>query len=107
MAASFVGPGDFAFGAAVTAAGFAGATVGSGSEPRRPTLRDSLLRKPSDEPALALALELVDAGALRGAATGAEADIGSLVADVKLNDGAGSGAFGMVACEGTVPGAGR
>ena len=91
------------------AAGFAGAAAatGSGSEPRRPTLRDSLLRKPSDELALALALELAEeAGVLRVAGAEAAA-IGSLVADVKLNDGAGSGARGMVACEGTVPGAGR
>ena len=100
LLAALVGPGDFAFGAAVTA-GFAGA--GSGSDPRRPTLRDSRLRK---LPSLALAFAL--AGALRGAGT---ATIGSLLLllpdDVKLKDGAVSGAFGMVAWDGTVPGAGR
>lgn len=56
-----------------------------------------MLRKPSDE------LALVDAaGVVLVTAT-----IGSLLDEVKLNDGAVSGAFGMVACAGTVPGAGR
>lgn len=101
LAASLVGPGDFAFGAAVTAVGFAGgAAAGCGSDPRRPTERDSLLRKPSDE-----LEELVEAaGVVLVTAT-----IGSLLEfdEAKLNDGtAGSGAFGMVACDGTVPGAG-
>lgn len=98
LAASFVGAGDLAFGAAVTA-GFAGAAAGWGSDPRRPTERDSLLKKPSDEPALALADVVL--GVVLVTAT-----IGSLLDEVKLNDGAGSGAFGGVVCDGTVPGAG-
>lgn len=100
LAASLVGPGDFAFGAAVTAVGFAGAAAGGcGSDPRRPTERDSLLKKPSEELALAFADA---AGVVLVTAT-----IGSLLDAVKLNDGtAGSGAFGIVACAGTVPGAG-
>ena len=88
----------FVFAAAVTGAA---AGAGAGSEPRRPTLRDSLLRNPSDEPALAL----VDAaGVVLVTAT-----IGSLFEfdDAKLNDdGVPSGARGIVAWDGTVPGAG-
>ena len=90
MAASLVGPGDFAFGAVVTAVGFAGAAAGWGSDPRRPTERDSLLRKPSDE--LALALEDAAGVVLVTATTGSLLDD-----EVKLNDGAVSGAFGRVA----------
>jgi len=97
LAAGLAG-GDFAFGAVETATGLA-AGAGAGSEPRRPTLRDSLLRKPSDDsvPALEAVLRGADAGT---------ATIGSLLDDEKMDDSAGSGALGMVACEGTVPGAG-
>ena len=91
MAAAFAGAADLAFGAVETATGFA-AGAGAGSEPRRPTLRDSLLRNPSDElvPALADA-----AGVVLVTAT-----IGSLFEfdEAKLNDdGAPSGARGIVA----------
>ena len=47
------------------------------------------------------ALEAVLRGADAGTAT-----TGSLLDDEKMDDSAGSGALGMVACEGTVPGAG-
>lgn len=54
-----------------------------GSDPRRPTLRESLLRKPSDDPALAFADAVLD-----GSDVFVTATIGSLLEfdDAKLND---------------------
>ena len=86
------------FAAVVTGAA---AGAGAGSELRRPTLRDSLLKKPSDELVLVLAGV---AGVVLVTAT-----IGSLFEfdEAKLNDdGVPSGARGIVAWDGTVPGAG-
>ena len=103
MAAVFVGSGAFAFVFAAVVTG-AGVGAGAGSEPRRPTLRDSLLKKPSDdELALAFAEAVLDGGAVLVIATmGSPLELD----EAKLNDGVPSGARGIVAWEGTVPGAG-
>lgn len=101
--AVFAGADDFVFAFAALVTG-AAAGAGAGSDPRRPTLRESLLRKPSDDPALAFADAVLD-----GSDVFVTATIGSLLEfdDAKLNDdGVPSGARGMVAWDGTVPGAG-
>ena len=103
LLAVLLGAGDFAFAFVAVVAG-AGAGAGAGSEPRRPTLRDSLLKNPSDELALAFAEAVLGVIVVLVTAT-----IGSLFepGDVKLNDdGVPSGARGIVAWAGTVPGAG-